>query len=278
MRPILFHIGPLVFHSYAVAVALAFLTGVLLSIRENYKRKEPFPITPNIGIWIFLGALIGARAYYILQYDAISHLYRALFFWQGGLVFYGGLLGGVFAAIIYLRMHHTPILIAGDIAMPNLALAHAIGRVGCFLNGCCWGAPTTLPWGVSYPRSDYGAYAQQLRGGLIQSDAATSLPCHPAVLYSSVGLICISFVLRWVYRHKRHDGQVFLLYPVLYGFLRFSTEFTRGDSSRPWFQMTASQCFALSVALLALLLYCILRMTAWRNSPTTELAETSGDS
>jgi phosphatidylglycerol:prolipoprotein diacylglycerol transferase len=253
MHPTLLSIGPLEFHAYTVMMALAFLVGVLLPVRENYKLEKPYPITPVAGLWVYFGALIGARAYWVLQYDdtPIRHLYTALFFWQGGLVFYGGLIGGVLGAVLYLRANRVPILPIADIVLPYLPLAHAIGRIGCLLNGCCWGAPTRLPWGVSYPKSHWGAYAQQLEDKLISSAAPHTLPVHPTQLYEALGLFMIFLVMRHRYKRPHPTGAMMLLYPFLYGVLRFITEMFRGDSARPVFRCTASELIALALALSA---------------------------
>ncbi len=249
MRPVLVSLGFLQFHSYTVMLATAYLMGVLLSVRENCKRADPYPVTPVGGVWVYFGALIGARLYYIIQYEGWREAYRAVLFWEGGLVFYGGLFGGFLAAVLYLRVKRVPILPMADIVMPYVPLSHAIARIGCFLNGCCWGLPTTLPWGVRFPKSLWGAYGQQMEQGLIDAGAAYSLPVHPTQLYCSLGLLVIFFIMRWFYKRKRHDGSVALLYPLLYGALRFVVEIFRGDSARPLWGMTVSQMVALLLIL-----------------------------
>ncbi len=264
MRPVLISLGFLQFHSYTVMMAIAFLTGVLLSVRENYKRSDPYPVTPVGGVWVYFGALIGARLYYILQYEGWREAYRAVFFWEGGLVFYGGLFGGFLAAVLYVRAKGVPVLPMADIVMSYVPLSHAIARVGCFLNGCCWGLPTTLPWGVRFPKSPWGAYGQQVEQGLINAGGAHSLPVHPTQLYCSLGLLAIFFVMRWAYKHKRHDGAVTLLYPLLYGALRFVVEIFRGDSARPLWGMTVSQMVALLLIVGAGAGFLVLSRTRWR--------------
>lgn len=268
MRPVLISFGFLQFHSYTVMMAVAFLVGVLLAVRENYKRAEPYPITPAGGVWVYFGALFGARLYYILQYEGWREAYRAVLFWEGGLVYYGGLFGGFLGAVLYLRFKRVPILPVADIVMPYLPLSHAIARVGCFLNGCCWGVPTDMPWGMRYPRSVWGAYAQQVNDGLIDGSGAHSLPVHPTQLYCSLGLLVIFVVMRWAYRHKRHDGAVMLLYPLLYGVLRFVVEIFRGDSTRPLWNMTVSQVVAVLLILGAGAGFCLMSRLYWRATET----------
>lgn len=270
MRPTLLSIGIFEFHAYAVAMALAFLVGVLLPIRENYRREKPYPATPIAGLWVFLGGMLGARIYWILQYDTWRHLHRALFVWQGGLVFYGGLIGGTLGCIAYLKYHKIPLLPAGDIALPYVPLAHAIGRIGCFLNGCCWGAPTGLPWGVSFPHSKYGVYADHLKENLVAKGAAVSLPVHPTQLYEAAGLLAAFVLLKFVYRRRVREGVLLPLYLLIYGFLRFTTETFRGDSARPLAGMTVSQVISLGMMAGAGILAALLWTLVWRHGPAAD--------
>ncbi len=262
MRPTLFSIGPLDFHSYTVFMALAFLVGVLCSVRENYKREDPFPVTPIIGIWIFIGAILGSKAYWIIQYDTWRHLYR-VFLWDSGLVFFGGLLGGGLAGILYLRWRRVPLAPAADIAMPYVALAHGIARIGCFLNGCCWGSPTDVPWAVCYPRTTW-PFIKQAEAGLIAKVAEHANPVHPTQLYATVGLLTIFFVLRIVYKRPHPTGLVALLYFLLYGVLRFVLEWFRGDSQRPLMGLTVSQAIAALLVVGSLVLLVVLWLGVWR--------------
>ena len=276
MHPTLLEIGPyfgihLKFHAYTVGLALAFLVGVLGAVRENYKRPNPFPVTPAGGVWIFFGALLGAKIYWYLQYggtwrDDEGNPYdwwRVFFIWEGGMVYYGGLIGGVFGAIAYFLYVRVPILAMGDIGLPFLPLGHSIARLGCFLNGCCWGYPTDGPTGVVFPKWSL-AFRQQLDDGLLERSAHGSLPVHPTQLYESFGLFVIFLIMRFAYKHKKYDGSIVFLYPLLYGILRFTTEAFRGDSARSVFGMTVSQTIGLVLFLSAASIYAIMFQTKWR--------------
>jgi phosphatidylglycerol---prolipoprotein diacylglyceryl transferase len=251
MRPTLFSVGPLEFHSYTFMMAVAFVLAVLLAVRENYKLEHPYPITPAGGLWVYFGALVGSRLYWIIQYDEIKNFYLAVFFWQGGLVFFGGLIGGALGAVFYLWYKRVPMIPVADIVTPFLPLGHAIGRVGCFLNGCCWGAPTTMPWGVQYPKTSWGAFEQQVKDGLVDVHAKAAIPVHPTQIYEALGLVCIFFVMRFAYKRRKQPGTTALLYPLLYGLLRFGVEALRGDSIRPILGLTVSQLVALGMFLAA---------------------------
>ena len=265
MRPTLISFGFLEIHAYTAAMAIAVVTGVLLAVRANYRQDRPLPVTPVIGIWIFLGGLIGARIYWILQYDTVLHLYRAIFFWQGGLVFYGGLMGGGAGGVGYAKWNKVPVLPACDLAFVYLPLAHAIARIGCFLNGCCWGSPTNMPWGVRFPQNAFnGPYFHQMNAGLISNTSSQSLPVHPVQLYEAAGLFILFILLRALYTKSQTQGTIFALYFTLYGALRLFVESFRGDSARSlWGFFTASQAIGAILILfgLAFLLFSRLKLS-----------------
>ncbi|MBI2423368.1 MAG: prolipoprotein diacylglyceryl transferase [Candidatus Hydrogenedentes bacterium] len=265
MYPTLLKLGIFEFHAYTVFMALAFLIGVLCAVNENYRLEKPYPVTPMGGIVIFFAALFGARAYHIVQYGELSKLYEAFYFWAGGLVFYGGLLGGFIGGVAYVRYKRVPVLPMGDIGLPYLALAHAVARLGCFLNSCCWGSVTEKAWGIAFPRHTL-PYAQHLEDGLIARGAEHSLPVHPTQLYESAGLLCIFFILRWRFKGAHHTGEIMLMYPLLYGLLRFTVEAFRGDSVRSAFGMTASQQIALILFLGAAITWVVLKNTRWQGA------------
>lgn len=256
---------PLDFHAYTFFLALAFLVGTLLPVRQNYKLAQPYPVTPIGGLWVFFGALLGAKMYYQAQYGNPDDWMRVFRIWEGGLVFYGGLFGGILGGAIYILAVRAPLWRVGDLALPFVPLAHAIARLGCFFNGCCWGARTELPWAIHYPTARYGPFAQQVDAKLIPADAAHTLGVHPTQLYESFGLLVLFVVMRAAWKRPHRSGQVMVLYPIGYGILRFLTEATRGDSARPWMGMTASQMVALGFIAFGVTALGLLRVTAWRN-------------
>jgi len=252
------------FHAYTVTLAAAFLIGALCSVRRNYQLANPHPVTPIGGIWVFVGAIVGSKVYWILQYGEWSDLYKAFFLWQGGLVFYGGLIGGTLGGIAYVLVQRAPILPMGDIVFSYLPLAHGTARIGCFLNGCCWGLPWAAgPWAVAYPAGSQ-PYLQQLRDGLIDAGAAHAVPVHPTQLYSTVGLFAIFFIQQYLYRRHRYAGSIMLSYAVLYGALRFGVEIFRGDVPRSLLDMTLSQMIALGLFVFGVTGFAVLKSTFWR--------------
>ncbi len=257
MHPTLLAIGSLRFHAYPAMLALAFLSCTLLAIRDLQRREPPVPATPQAGLWVFLGALVGAKVYWILQYSEPKYLWHALFVWEGGLVFYGGLIGGAAALFLYISINRLPVLPMIDTAVPYLALGEAITRVGCFLNGCCWGRETAAPWGVCFPKNSH-AYAQQVHDHLLDASAAHSLPVHPTQLYMTFGLLASMALLLAVRRWEPRGGMTVAAYLFLYGVLRFSVEAFRADSAYSVFGLTVSQAFSVALAIVGLMVFVLL--------------------
>ncbi len=249
MKPELFQLFGVSFYSYRVLLATAFVIGTLFAVR-NSERHGEVRLVPLMGIWGLAGALLGARVFYVVQYQGWGSLWRAFLLWDGGLVFYGGLLGGAAAVAVHWRLRGTPYLKGADLVVPYLALGEALTRVGCFLNGCCYGALTTMPWGVRFPPGSV-AYQAQLDADLITPADSHALACHPTELYMTVGLVAVYLALRSSLFRRPWDGAVVCGYLLLYGILRFLVESLRGDSARSVFGMTVSQAISAALILCA---------------------------
>ncbi|HOJ31986.1 MAG TPA: prolipoprotein diacylglyceryl transferase [Candidatus Hydrogenedentes bacterium] len=274
MRQTLFTVFGYAFHAYPVMISIAFVTCTLLAVREADKRRLFLP--PEAGLFVFIGALIGARAFYIIQYERIRDVWLALFFWQAGLVFYGGLIGGTITAYLCARFYRLPPLRTADIVVPYLALGEAITRIGCFLNGCCFGMPTQMPWGVRFPAGSYPFWKQVL-DKLIPENAPCSLPVHPTQLYMTLGLVLFAFpLLKASLKRTVFDGQTALLYGVLYGIVRFTVEIFRGESARSVFGMTVSQTISLVLLIFSGAL--ILILYRWTTVEPRDAARQEGSS
>ena len=265
MYPTFYSYGDLRFHSYTVMMTLAFLIGTIGPNWLNRRREHPFPVTPIGGIWVFLGGIAGAKIWWMVQYGDWEDLRYLRFFLDGGLVFFGGLFGGIVTGIIYLKILRVPVIPAADMVAPFMALAHGLGRIGCFLNGCCWGAVArfNLPWMVQFPKGK-GPYNTQLKAGLLKHDDLFSLPVHPTQMYEVMGNVLIFIVLLFVYKKHKRTGVVALSYITLYGMLRFTTEIFRGDSARPVLNIfTSSQTVALLMFVFGLATFVICSKTVW---------------
>jgi phosphatidylglycerol:prolipoprotein diacylglycerol transferase len=186
--------------------------------------------------WILIASIVGARLLFVaLNWRAFSGRWgEVLFTWQGGMSFHGGLAGGVLAGAIYAWRHRLPFWAMADAVAPALALGYAIGRIGCFLNGCCYGAPTDLPWGVAFRDLERGTLAA---------------PSHPVQLYAAVINLAICAILVWIYHRKVATGQVLVSYLALYSLYRFAVEALRkGYSARELaFGLTEAQVASLAL-------------------------------
>ncbi|MCL4691874.1 MAG: prolipoprotein diacylglyceryl transferase [Candidatus Hydrogenedentes bacterium] len=245
MYPILLDFFGITVSSYAVALSIAVVASAVATVREAEHRDVRFSYWTAVGA--LLGGLVGARAFWILQFSEWTNLGHAAIMWAPGMVLYGGVLGAVATLVVLSRVQRQALLPVLDVAAPHAALGEGIARIGCFLAGCCWGAPCAVPWGVRFPAGSL-AYGAQLEAGLTDASATHSLPVHPTQLYMTVGLAIGYFALRGILHRPHPNGLVLASYLAYYGALRFAVECVRGDSTRPLWGMTLSQ--AMSVMLL----------------------------
>ncbi|MCC6486862.1 MAG: prolipoprotein diacylglyceryl transferase [Candidatus Hydrogenedentes bacterium] len=252
MKPDLITVFGVTFHSYRTVLAVAFAVCTILAVRESRRRGGAVVLTPVLGVWALAGALLGARIFYVLQYECIQALAQALLVWKGGLVFYGGLAGGTLAVAAYCRLRGMRVLPVADIGAPYLALGEAITRIGCFLNGCCYGVACAWPWGVSFPQGSV-AYQDHLDAAILGPNLTQTVPLHPTQLYMTAGLVAVFVMLKLLLSKKAWDGSVVCAYLLLYGILRFLVEILRGDSLRGAAGLTLSQSISVAVALAALI-------------------------
>lgn len=249
MWPVFFYIGPLVIEFYYIFLAIGMFTGLLGTLTMGARRVKPWPIEPLMLVYLMIGGLVGARAFWVIEYQGVRPLHTALLIWRGGLAFYGGLCGGLLATSLYFRMKQVPVLEGWDILAPFVALGEAITRIGCLLNGCCWGRPTRLPWGIRFPRASYGAYLQHLEHGFIEPAARWSLPVHPTQLYSTLALLIVFFLCLYTYNRRRFTGEVFLVYLIFSCASRFAIEYLRADSARIFLNLTLYHLLSAAVVI-----------------------------
>jgi phosphatidylglycerol:prolipoprotein diacylglycerol transferase len=170
---------------------------------------------------MLLAGLIGSKILMLFvepEYRDNPLLLLSLDFLRSGGVFYGGLIGAVFAGYLLMKRYQLPWWKTADAFAPGIAIGNFFGRQGCFAAGCCWGEPTTLPWGVKF--SELG---HQVTG------VPTNTHLHPTQLYESFAMLLVFLFLLWLHKRKRFSGQVILAYALLYSIIRFSIEFVRGD-------------------------------------------------
>jgi len=217
MHPILFNIGSLSLYTYGLFVALGFLTAMWISKRNAKPHGISHESISDIFFIILVSALTGARLLYVfINWSVYKNDFMGIFqIWNGGLVFFGGFLGAVAACLLYFRKKNLNVWKTADIISPGIAMGHAVGRIGCFFAGCCYGKACHLPFAIKFTHS--------------QSLAPLNVYLHPTQVYSVISNLILFFILLWLQKRKKFDGMVFLSYIMLYSLFRSVIEFFRGD-------------------------------------------------
>ncbi|HHE46505.1 MAG TPA: prolipoprotein diacylglyceryl transferase [Bacteroidetes bacterium] len=224
MHPTIFQFGPIRLASYGLMVFLAFAFGVWLGMKRARKAGIDPGKVMDLTMWILVSSLVGARLAYVLFHldefqgrwlDVISPFQSDGTIGIAGLVILGGVILAVPVSYWYLKRHNIPFLKMADVMAPSLAFGIAIGRIGCFLNGCCFGLPTDLPWGVIFPENCY---------------AGSVFPrqhIHPTQLYAIVFNSLLGVILLLRSPRRRFNGELFYLLFLLYGPYRMLIETIR---------------------------------------------------
>ncbi len=212
MHPII--LGPL--KSYGLTLSLSFLFGILLCVRRGRRRGLDSDLVMDACFAVLLSSLIGVRLLYVLTHPAdFRPWWRAFFIWEGGLTLYGGIVLATAAVWWFCRRRKVPFLVMADVMAPAVALGIGITRIGCFLNGCCYGRPTSLPWGVTFPE------------GSLPARAVGAVALHPSPRYGSLGGVAVCGALLLLERRPGPAGRTFARFLVLYGAVRFVEDFSR---------------------------------------------------
>jgi phosphatidylglycerol:prolipoprotein diacylglycerol transferase len=251
MYPILFRLGGFTIYAYGFFVALGFVAGVVLANLKARKEGIPFDRVVDLFFYSVLSAILGSRILFVLIHlDAYRENPLGVFrIWEGGLVFYGGLILAIGVSLAYMKWHRLPIWKWVDLFSPSIALGLFFGRIGCFFAGCCYGKETSLFWGVTFTDPN--------------SLARLNVPLHPTQLYEATGSLAIFFFLNWMGRKKTFDGQVFWLFLLLYSTARFFIEILRDDPRGFLFgnSLSTSQGFGILLAMISIfMLFYLKRM------------------
>jgi len=219
VHPIAFQLGSFTIHWYGVMIALAFLAGLWTATRRARRENIPGEKIADVVLWLMIGSIIGARFVYVTTYwkdeFADQPLSEIFMIQHGGLVYYGGLIGAILATYIYLRWKKMPLWKTADVLAPSIALGNVFGRIGCLLNGCCYGRACSLPWAIRFP-ADNPLHPP-------------TTPVHPTEIYDALDNFLLYLLLAWLFRHKKFDGQVFATYLIGYAVTRTIMECFRGD-------------------------------------------------
>lgn len=248
MYPILLEVGPFTLRSYGLFFALAFLVATLVAAREAERKGLGREVVFDFATYAALAGLAGARLYYIAFSDPqwfLSHPWEIPAVWKGGLAVHGGLLGRLLAGLAYCRYKRIPLWRFADTLAPALILGQGMGRLACFFSGDAYGAPTSVPWAITFTDPE--------------SIAPLGVSLHPTALYE-LALDLGLFTYLWRRRRQvAFEGQLFLMYVMGYAVIRFLVEPFRGDALWAFEQVRAAQAISVVAFAAALIAYGLLR-------------------
>ena len=260
MYPEIFRIGSFPINTYGVFLALAFLCAILITVKLAARDGLPREKIYDLCLWMLLCSLVGSKILMLFtepEYRDHPLQLLSLDFLRSGGVFYGGLIGAIVSGYLLMRRYKLPWWKTADACAPGIAIGNFFGRQGCFAAGCCWGKPTTLPWGLKFTELGHEITGVPL-----------DVYLHPTQLYESFAMLFVFFFLFWLHKHRRFNGQVILFYALLYSVIRFAIEFWRDDPRGDLFGLTTltglstSQLISLIVGASAL----VLLIMRWRRA------------
>jgi len=232
-------------------MALAFLVGLWTATRRARLVNISGEAITDVTMWLMGGSILGARFVYVTTYwkqEFANQPFSEVFMIQhGGLVYYGGFLGAAAGAVIYLTWKKLPAWTILDILAPSAALGNIFGRIGCLLNGCCYGRACDLPWAIHFP-ADHETHG---------------VGVHPTQIYDALLNLILYLALAWLFRRRKFDGQIFALYFIGYAICRSIAEIFRGDYPADHIHgglLTSAQLLSVPILLAGIALY------FWRRS------------
>lgn len=269
MYPELFRIGSFPINTYGVFLAIAFLCAIFVTVKLAERDGLPRERIYDLSLWMLLAALVGSKILMLVtepEYREQPLQLLSLDFLRSGGVFYGGLLGAVIAGYLLMKRYKLPWWKTADACAPGIAVGNFFGRQGCFAAGCCWGEPTTLPWGVKFTELGH-----QITGVPIDTHL------HPTQLYESFAMLLVFLFLLWLHKRRRFTGQVILAYALLYSVIRFAIEFVRDDPRGDILGLTSltglstSQLLSIVIGVSALVLLLVRRRRTQQGEKTGDL-------
>ena len=245
---------------YGFFVLLGFLCGTALAQRRLRAVGWPPDLAFRVGFWILLAGVVGARAFFLAQHggdgfagkSVVQGLGYIVNLPDGGLVLYGGVIAGTLAYLAFCFAMRLPPLRLADILTPSVLVGIAFGRLGCLMNGCCYGDVCTLPWAITFPELS-PAYVMMInRGFLLPGE---TVPLHPTQVYSTISATLLAVATSLYFWRRNGDGSVVALGLVGYALHRFLVEFLRGDElGQLGTGLTISQLISLGIAALGVAL------------------------
>ncbi|HSB05344.1 MAG TPA: prolipoprotein diacylglyceryl transferase [Thermodesulfobacteriota bacterium] len=242
MCPILLQLDGFTVYAYGSILALGIVVGGILILLKARREKISLERVIELFFLAIFSGLVGSRGLYVLIELPLFRENPVKIFriWEGGLVFYGGLLLAVAMTIGYMKWYQLPIWKMADLFAPSVALGLFFARIGCFMAGCCYGKETSLPWGITFTDP--------------HSLARLNIPLHPTQFYEAAGGFALFLFLTRREKRKSYDGQIFWLFLLLYSVLRFLIEIVRDDPRGFLFGMflSTSQTVGIFLAILSL--------------------------
>jgi phosphatidylglycerol:prolipoprotein diacylglycerol transferase len=267
MHPILFRLGSFEIGTFGLLVAIGFFAAYLLALKRTVRAGFPEDKVANLLILCLIAGLIGAKVFHVLVNFRQGPL-TDLIFSRRGMVFYGGLLFGIVTGWIMIRRYQWNVAQVADLLAPSVALGEVFGRIGCLLNGCCFGKVCHSWIGVRFPRIEYKGdiigsdpFYHHWIQGLIPPDAPSSLPVYPTQAFSSLAALVTFILLIYVIAPRaRFHGQTALTYLLLYATFRFIIEMFRDDPRGFWLPgVSTSQGISLVVVPFVVVMWWYLR-------------------
>jgi len=266
MRPEIFPGLKIPIHGYGLMIVIGFLLSTFLANREA-KRRGLTDFVYDLGLVMLFSGIVGGRLFYYIQYyhsDGFADRPWWAFFeiWKGGLVFYGGAIGGFLGGLLYLRKRRLPLAECLGVTAPFVPIGMGFGRLGCFMNGCCFGKVCSSDFmlrlvfpKINKPGSFSNAFEEQLRSGLVLESDPAPLPVYPVQFYEAAYDFLLFGVLLWYVRGPSPRRGAYPLLFILYGIGRFFLEYLRADNARIFLGLTISQLFSLGLILVFLPLF-----------------------
>jgi len=217
VHPILGTLGSVQLRAYGVMLAISFIVGIVLALRRARRAGLDTSMMSNVCLLILFSSIIGSRALHVWEHSGSyqGQAVRALSIWEGGLSMLGGVVLAIVVSFLYVKARGVSFRRVADVVVPSLALGLFLTRLGCFMNGCCFGTVCDLPWAVRFP--PISAAGQQFPG----------TPIHPTQLYGALTGLVILALLLLAERHQRPAGYLAGMFFVLYAIGRFLVEFVR---------------------------------------------------
>lgn len=249
MHPVLFSFGSVGIYTYGLFVALGLFTAIGVTKKLTASHGVESQTVTDLFFAILVGSIVGARLLYvIINFEVYQDNWLEIFkIWNGGLVFFGGFVTAVAAAVIFIKKKNLEVWKTADLLAPGIALGHSVGRIGCFFAGCCYGKTCDLPFAIQFNHP--------------KTLAPMGVHLHPTQIYMVLSNLTIFLILIFLLKRKRFNGQVFLSYLMIYSVFRFLIEFFRGDARGTFFIdfLSTSQGIGIITFLTALVLFIVLK-------------------